>query len=193
MRSIQLSSNNDLSSVTQMFLDLEINEFFQACDYISRLPYGRNSDRANYHLVLLEGCGTCSTKHALLAQLAHEQGVPVSLILGIFEMNSQNLPEIHPVLAETSLSSIPEAHCYLRYENKIFDFTKFPSPPFASLCTFERVIMPDQIGEHKESLHKEYLTNWIIEKDITAYSFEQIWQIRENCIRALSGSGNHAT
>jgi hypothetical protein len=39
-----------------------------------------------------EGRGTCSTKHALLAELATEQRLPVALVLGIYLMNERNTP-----------------------------------------------------------------------------------------------------
>ena len=52
-----------------------------AVTYIRRLPYGRNTDRSDILRVLREGKGTCSTKHALLACLAQEQGIPLELTL----------------------------------------------------------------------------------------------------------------
>jgi hypothetical protein len=54
-----------------------------AVAYIRRLPYGQNTDRGDFRRVLREGKGTCRTKHALLARLAQEQGIPLELTLGI--------------------------------------------------------------------------------------------------------------
>ena len=62
--------------------------------------------------VLTEGCGTCSSKHALLAGLAAAQRLPVALMLGIYLMNERNTPGIGPVLARYGLAEIPEAHCF---------------------------------------------------------------------------------
>ena len=174
------------NSVTQLFQNLGIDEFFQACQYVSLLPYGRNSERSDFRLVISEGKGTCSTKHALLAQLARELGLPISLVLGIFEMNGQNMPEIEHVLASAGLTSIPEAHCYLRFENQVLDFTRSPSPPFASFCQYEEIISPDQIGDYKVNIHKEYFKKWIEEKGLNGkYTFNRVWEIRERCILAL--------
>jgi hypothetical protein len=97
--------------VTALFFALGMRDFHAAARYIHQLPYGRTSDRANFRQVLTEGCGTCSTKHALLAQLALEQGVVLSLTLGIFEMTEDNTPGVGPVLAQYALSALPEAHC----------------------------------------------------------------------------------
>jgi hypothetical protein len=42
----------------------------QAAYQLYTLPYGRNSDRSDFLLVLSEGRGTCSTKHALASSRA---------------------------------------------------------------------------------------------------------------------------
>ena len=62
-----LQSARPISSV---FMDRGIDNFRAAGRYLHHLPYGRNTDRADFRLVLTEGRGTCSTKHALLAELA---------------------------------------------------------------------------------------------------------------------------
>ena len=72
--------------VTAHFLSLGIRDFRDAARHVWRLPYGRISDRSKVLLVLTEGRGTCTTKHALLAELAAEHGVDVGLTLGIYEM-----------------------------------------------------------------------------------------------------------
>ena len=63
-----------------------------------------------------EGRGTCSTKHALLADLARENRRHVALVLGIYEMDEDNTQEIGTVLDRNGLPCVPEAHCYLVHE-----------------------------------------------------------------------------
>lgn len=76
-----------------LFQSKGIEDFQQACAYVQALPYGRNTDRNDFTLVLTEGNGSCSGKHALLAQLAEEHGeTKIELIAGIFMMS----PETHP-------------------------------------------------------------------------------------------------
>src|SRR5204862_2107860 len=87
-----------------------------AARYVRDLPYGRVSDRARPVLVLEERRGTCTTKHALLAILAAEQGVDLALTVGIYEMNEANTPGVGAVLAAHGLATIPEAHCYLTWQ-----------------------------------------------------------------------------
>jgi len=84
--------------------------FRGAAKHVHALPHGRNSDRADWRLVLEEARGTCSTKHALLAALAREQHVPVSLMIGIFDMSEANTPGVGSVLSAHALASLPEAH-----------------------------------------------------------------------------------
>jgi hypothetical protein len=83
---------------------------------VRSLPYGRNSDHSDWRLVLGEGRGTCSTKHALLADLARENRRHVALVLGIYEMDEDNTQEIGTVLDRNGLPCVPEAHCYLAHE-----------------------------------------------------------------------------
>ncbi len=46
------------------FIARGITDFRAAGRYLHHLPYGRNADRSDFRLVLPEGRGTCSTKHA---------------------------------------------------------------------------------------------------------------------------------
>lgn len=74
------------------FAALGLDDYRDAARHVRDLPYGRNSDRSNWRLVLKEERGTCSTKHALIAELAHENGRPVALVLGVYEMDGANTP-----------------------------------------------------------------------------------------------------
>ena len=105
------------------FVALGIESYRAAADYVWRLPYGRNSDRSDYRLVLKENRGTCSTKHALLANLAQEHEHPVELLLGIYGMNEHNTPGVGSVLRKYGLDFVPEAHCYLSYLGERVDLT----------------------------------------------------------------------
>lgn len=50
----------------------------------------------------------------------------------------------------------------------------------------EREIEPEQVNVFKVELHKKYLKNWMAENS-TDMSFEEIWGIREKCIKKLEG------
>ncbi len=146
------------------------------------LPYGRNSDRSNYRLVLEEGRGTCSTKHALLAALAQEHDRPVKLRLGIYEMDGINTPGVGPVLRRYGMDFIPEAHCYLVYRGARVDLTvagEKKSLPFLD----EEEIEPGGIGAYKVQRHREFVREWAMARSLKP---EMAWQAREECIQALT-------
>jgi len=148
------------------------------------LPYGRNTDRSDYRLVLEEGRGTCSTRHALLAALAREHDWPVELRLGIYEMDGRNTPGVGPVLRRYGLDLVPEAHCYLAYREVRVDLTglgKAEEPIRAFL--HEEEIEPRQIGAYKVKRHREFIRRWAMARGLEA---DTVWRAREECIRALS-------
>lgn len=179
------------SGVSQQFFERGITDFHSAVLHVGYLPYGTNSDRADYRLVVTEGVGTCSTKHALLAQLAMEQEVSgIQLVVGIYEMNERNTPGVGAVLEGNGLDSLPEAHCYLMYEGERSDVTRLgvSGEPIAAFLK-EVPILPEQIGSYKQQLHRDALPGWIAQKGYASHlDAEQLWSIREACIRALSGS-----
>jgi hypothetical protein len=53
----------------------------------------------------------------------------------------------------------------------------------------EEEIDPNQAGAYKQTLHQSFLRRWIQESGLpAAYTFEELWKIREQCIAALSHS-----
>jgi hypothetical protein len=175
------------------FLRLGISNYRMAARHVSSLRYGRNSSPSDPFIVLDENRGTCSTKHVLLRRLAIEQNLEVALFVGIYEMNGRNTPGVRGVLESHNLVSLPEAHCYLCSNGIRVDLTQpihaVKSGPINQFL-HEEEIDPDQAGEYKQALHRRFLRRWIEESDApAAYTFEELWRIREQCIAALSRSG----
>lgn len=171
------------------FLALAIDDYRAAARLVNQLPYGRNADRANFRLVLAERRGTCSTKHALLAALALEQRLPVHLTLGIYEMSERNTPGVGAVLSRHGLAFVPEAHCYLIYNDARIDVTRDAVVAAEPIARFlhEETIAPDQIGDYKVTMHKAWMRDWVA-RAMPHREWEQVWKIREECIAALSAS-----
>ena len=192
MQSWQVLPETALQSagpISTAFMDQGVANFRAAGRYVHQLPYGRNANRTDFRLVLTEGRGTCSTKHALLAELACETLLPVALTLGMYEMHERNTPGVGPVLSKYGLSYIPEAHCYLIYEGVRIDVTRsgVESTELISQFLYEETITPEQIGGYKVQLHQQFLQQWLTKTALThRFSFEEIWRIREECILALS-------
>ena len=181
--------------VSQEFLSRGINTFTSACRYVRALPYGRNSGRSNRLLVLIEGKGTCSGKHALLVVLAAEQDKPVELVLGIFRMTRLTTPPVQPVLERHELDYLPELHAYLRIDGNRLDFTG-PENPVEPTYEFlvEQTIQPDQVETFKTGFHRAFLEDWLRSEGLDdRFDLESIWSIREECIPARSHTSRSAT
>lgn len=184
--------NFDIKSdreISKEFLKRNILTFHQATEFIQNLKYGRNSNKDDLKTIFTDNKGTCSTKHAVLKQLANENEFDnIKLIIGIFKMNAQNTPKVGSTLSKNNLKYIPEAHNYLKYGNDIFDFTKPNSllEDFINDLIFETEIQPTEINQHKIKIHKNFLISWINENYETKYSLDELWKIREQCIQDLS-------
>lgn len=185
MLDFELSSDQIYSS---RFRELKITSFKEACDFIANLPYGRNTNREDFGLVLSEMKGTCSSKHALLASLALENGHPeVELIAGIFLMNEETHSRLNVFFADKSYSNIPECHCYLRFRGERFDYTDASNRMelIAPKIVREQRIDPNQVVDWKIMIHKHYLQGWLNRNSAFQMTLEEIWRDREEAIRLL--------
>ena len=172
------------------FMALRIIDLQGVGRYLQSLPYGRTADRADFRSVLRQSKGTCSTKHALLAAIADELKLPIALTLGIYEMHERNTPGVGAVLAPHRLAFIPEAHCYVTYDGLRIDVTRSGAEPSELIQRFlyEESIVPEQIGDYKVTMHRQFIRNWVQRHPELAagLSFEKVWQVREACIAALA-------
>lgn len=163
-------------------------DFNELIEKVKHIPYGRNSNRYDFSLVISENKGTCSSKHAFLKDFANENNISnVKLYIGIFKMNEENTSKIFPLLSEKQIDFLPEAHCYLKVDGIPLDVTTSESfyDKIENDILEEIEIEPLQVAEYKVNYHKEFLKKWINETNQTK-SFEEIWAIRENCIQKLA-------
>lgn len=184
-REISLNANDATTQKLKAVGLLNWNDFLE---YVRRLPYGRNSHRSEPTLCINEQKGTCSTKHALIKYVAEENGIPgIDLVLGIYKMHSGNTPGVEKVLNHYGIEYIPEAHCYVRWNQRYFDATTLHADihRIRQEVLLEEIIQAEQVDVYKPQWHQAYLRQWILEQGIP-FSFEQIWRIREECISAIS-------
>jgi hypothetical protein len=162
---------------------LGLGRYRDAACHVRSLPYGRNSDRSDWRLVLKEGRGTYSTKHALLAELARENGRRVALVLGIYELSEGNTPGVGTIPKSHGLPCVPEAHCYLAHEGARVDLTR-EREDAGQIDGFlhEEEIEARQIGEYKVEAHRGFVRLWAAERELDP---EHFWRVREECIAAL--------
>lgn len=180
-------------AVTAAFLRIGIEDLRSAAKYLKSLPYVRNTRPDDPLIVLTEERGTCSTKHALLRRLAVEQDLDMALVLGVYEMAEQNTPGVGDVLRKYGLAALPEAHCYVRMAGRRIDVTRASDrSSSAAIPHFlhEEDIDPAQITDYKIALHKGFLLKWIVgNPGLGGWQLADLWNIREECIAALSRKG----
>jgi len=180
---------------TTLFLARGIATLREAARYLWALPYGRVSNALRPDLVLHEGRGTCTTKHALLASLAAEQEIDLALTLGVYEMTERNTPGVGPVLDRYGLEAIPEAHCYVVWQGERIDITRPVNAPEAiTRFLYEERVCPKNIAPYKMRIHRQCLNEWKERGGTSAvqYSLEELWRIREECIAALERASTTA-
>ena len=162
--------------------------FEELIDKVKNLPYGRNANRYDFSLVLSENKGTCSSKHAFLKDFADKNEIEnVKLYIGIFKMNEVNTPKLGDLLSRNNIKYIPEAHCYLKINQIPVDATTSDSfyDKIKQDIMEEIEILPNQVSDFKVEYHKAFLKKWIT-KTNQNNTFEEIWEIREQCIEKLS-------
>ncbi len=171
----------------RLLIDYKIKSFHQALSFVKSLSYKRVSNLDDYTLVVAELCGTCSTKHAFLAALAHENGRhEIQVELAFFKFNATIMPHLASEFEKNQISYLPEGHCYLRTSlgkldltSNRFDMDKILTPD----TVIETLILsPKQTGNYKQKLHEEYFQNWCKRENLP---FEPIWQLRQKIIQHL--------
>jgi hypothetical protein len=110
--------------ISKTFLDLGVRSFHEACRYVHELPYGYNSNRDDLMILFKEKMGTCSTKHAVIATLAAELGLPIARGVGIYPMTEALVSGSDRILSEYGLPYVPMIHCFLEYGDYRVDLTE---------------------------------------------------------------------
>ena len=163
-------------------------EWNSLTQYVKNLPYGRITQKSDLSLVLTEQKGTCSSKHALLKEIADSNQIHgIDLVLCIFKMNAKNIPKLHKVFIKSPIDYIPEAHCYLKVNGFRKDFTAidFDINVLQADIMEEVVIKPCQIDKFKIKYHKDFIINWALQTN-SKIEPKAVWDLREKCILALS-------
>jgi len=164
--------------------------FEELAGHLRALPYGRVATDADFPAVLTQRRGTCSTKHRLLAAVAHDCGHrDVRLTVGIYLMSGANTPAVAATLGAAGLAEIPEAHCYLSLGGTRADFTGLPpcpQSPFDALVA-EHDVAPAALSGRKPQLHRAFMASWARDRGIDP---EHAWAVREACIAALAAGSS---
>ena len=112
------------SAIREAFLQRGLTTFRQACGWVKRLPYGPNPAGDNGLALFDDGCGTCATKHGMIAALAAELGLNVHKTIGFYRLNDEIVTGVGAILARHRLPFIPQIHCFLECSGSYVDLTE---------------------------------------------------------------------
>ena len=171
--------------LSQLLVARQITTFHGAVDYVAGLPYRRLDNPRDLTILLTSSGGTFTARHALLVQLAREQGVTeLMLTLCVYELDRYG-PRVEQILRHYGLIGLPDMCGCLKYHGSLFTITEGSFCPQREVVS-EIEIAPAQIGNFKRRYHQNYLENWLqLEGLDQSWSVEQVWRIREECLRAI--------
>jgi hypothetical protein len=78
-----------LGELSNKFLDLGISTFREACNYVHDIDYGYNTNFEDKMIFFKEKKGTCTTKHAVIADLAQELKIPLFKHVCIYKLTGE--------------------------------------------------------------------------------------------------------
>lgn len=179
--------------VSETFLSLGISLFQGACRFVHELPYGYNSNRDDMMLLFKEEKGSCTTKHAVIATLARELGLPIEKHIGIYAMVESIVTGTQLILARCKLPYVPMVHCFLVYtdDSKVcpVDLTKGnlngKNSPIEQFL-FNQAVKPDINEKDEYLLYRRVLTTHILRRDeFAGVEVKTVLQAREQAIALL--------
>lgn len=183
---IRLESN---STIAEKFLQRGLQTFHEACRWISDLPHGTNSNSANSLILFEEGYGNCTTKHGVIAHLAHAHNLPIHKNLGFYRLNATIAKGINALLAPYGLDFIPQTHCFLVYGEHWVDLTDgncHGKNKTIEKYDFVIQVQPDLSRHQKEDYYREYLQRYgTISPQLAAMREEQVFELLTACDRQV--------
>ncbi|MEA5523687.1 hypothetical protein [Nodularia spumigena] len=192
MDSITVLPNTTIENrglVSEKFINHGISNFHQACNWVKNLPYGFNSNTENSLIIFAENCGTCTTKHGIIARLAEELGLDIHKTLGFYRLNDEIITGVNKIIQPYGLDFIPQVHCFLAYQNFRVDLTagncNGKNKPIEKYDFFVKV-NPDLTIEQSENYYTDYLEKYyLIEPKFQKIGSFKILRIIEECDRQL--------
>ena len=175
--------------VTEKFISLKIKNFWDACRYIHELPYGYNSSTENILILFIDKFGYCTTKHAVIATLAEELGIPVYKMVGIYAMNEDIITGTNLILEKYHLPYLPMIHCFLIYNSFKVDLTEGNNNgkncPIEEFL-FTQKVVPNLSEKDEYILYKNALKNNILlRKEMKGITMIEVLHARTEGIALL--------
>ncbi len=113
-----------LGLISKKFLELGIKSFKEACEYVHNVEYGYNTNYEDKLIFFKENKGSCTSKHATIAGLAEELGIPLYKEVCVYKFTEDITTGANEILKKYDLPYVPMVHCFLTYEKFRFDLTE---------------------------------------------------------------------
>jgi hypothetical protein len=174
------------------FLRLGIKSFQEAGRWVHELPYGYNSDRDDLMILFKEKMGTCTTKHAVIATLAAELGLPITRGVGVYPMTEAIVTGVDKILTEYSLPYVPMIHCFLEYGNCRVDLTEGnrngKNQPIEVFLYTDRVAATIS-AKDEYMIYRKALSELILKRDeLKGVDIKRVLHAREEGLKLLKAN-----
>ncbi|MFX1384829.1 MAG: hypothetical protein ACFFBP_20570 [Promethearchaeota archaeon] len=150
--------------MSDKFLELGIKTFKKACDYVHNKEYGYNTNYDDRMILFKENKGTCTTKHAVIAGLAEELGLPLYKHVGIYKFTETISSGTTEILRKYNVPYIPMVHCFLIYKEFRFDLTEGNCN--GKNTTIEEFIHEERVDPFISRKHEYLLLKRVIKQKI---------------------------
>lgn len=181
-----------LGEISNKFLELNISSFKDACLYVHKIEYGYNTNRDDKMILFKEKCGSCTTKHAVIAALAKELDIPLYKHVCVYKFTEEITTGTGEILKKYEIPYVPMIHCFLVYKDYRFDLTEGnyngKKKPIDEYIYSERV---DPFISDKDEylLFKKILKDKILPtKDMDGIKERTLLKAREESILLLKNS-----
>ncbi|MDJ0783534.1 MAG: hypothetical protein QNJ22_16275 [Desulfosarcinaceae bacterium] len=179
----------DQGPVSAEFRHRGLATFHAACRHVHQMPYGYNSDREDLFILFKEGMGSCTTKHAVIATLAEELGLPVVKTIGIYAMTEQIVTGAQTILDDNKLPYLPMVHCFLASGEYRVDLTEGnrngKNQPIDHFL-YTSAVIPNVSAKAEYRLYRRALTDrLLIEGALQGFALKTVLQAREAGLRLL--------
>lgn len=179
----------DAGPISRTFLGLGVATFHDACRRVRGMPYGYNSNRDDPMTLFTEGRGSCTTKHAVIALLAMELGIPVEKRVGVYAMTEDLVDGAGEIARRHGLPHVPMIHCFLASGPHRVDLTegnRNGKNRAVDVFLHQERVSPDISEKEEYLLYRRALSEKILKTgDLAGVDVKRVLQAREEGIRLL--------
>jgi hypothetical protein len=147
-------------------------------------------------ILFKENKGNCTTKHAVIATLAHELNIPIEKNIGIYAMTEEVVSGTNEILAMYNLPYVPMVHCFLVYREFRVDLSEDnDNGKNRSIeeFLFTQQVEPNISAKDEYLLYRKALKDHILTRqEMAGVEMARILLAREEGLKLLKYNINHS-